>query len=410
VVVADPRRALIIDDDPAIAELVANAARSSGFEAIATTDPAEFKTLMEEDPAGLVVLDLQMPDVDGIELLRHLAESDASPGVILMSGAEGRIVAAAERLARQYDLNVRAVMRKPFRLAELRNVLGPLAPLSSVLSEEELRRALSAREFYVEYQPILPLGQSGRRMQVQSVEALARWRHPQHGLVSPADFIPRIEQYDLATLLTDQIVSQVLDQLQAWDRQGRCISANVNLAGSSLKDAALPDRLWKLVADAGIPPARINFEVTETTAMEDPTLSLEVLGRIRLKGFGLFIDDFGTGYSSLIVLHRMPFNGVKIDKSFVLESDTSDEARVIVRAIADLAHNLGLTVCAEGVERVAHLATVKQVGCDLVQGFLFSKPVPPKILPLELLVPAEDGPASGPPRPGYGDAIGGRRV
>jgi EAL domain-containing protein (putative c-di-GMP-specific phosphodiesterase class I) len=391
----DRKKILIIDDDPSIGELVENAGRALNFDATAISDPDRFRALVDETMPELVVMDLQMPQVDGIELLRHLAELKSPPPVVLMSGSDPRILAAAERLGREYKLDVRAVLRKPFALARLKSVFESIRPQAPLVSEPELRRALEAREFIVEYQPIVPLDGGRSCVPVRAVEALVRWNHPKFGRIAPNDFIPVVERCGLAFQLTEQVLSLTLDQLRAWDGQGRAVTANVNLARSSLNDGRLPDRLWQAVHDARIDPSRITFEVTETTAMENATLSLEILGRLRLKGFGLSIDDFGTGYSSLVELHRMPFSALKIDQSFVRETDSSEEARLIVRSIADLAHNLGLTVCAEGVELPAHLKVVSHVGCDMAQGYLFSKPVPPDALPLEIPLVTENAPLSG---------------
>jgi EAL domain-containing protein (putative c-di-GMP-specific phosphodiesterase class I)/FixJ family two-component response regulator len=391
---AESIRLVVIDDDTGVGEFVANATRSFGVPSHFTTDPSEFKALIEGQEPEFAILDLQMPEVDGIELLRYLGARAIRPKVLLMSGADQRILTATERLAREYNLEVIAALRKPFSIAELKSVLTPHVSLSAVPDVADLRRAVEAREFEVHYQPIVSLSDGRGPMPVRVTEALVRWRHPERGLIPPSLFIPLIERYGLATALTEQVLAQVLEQTRAWDASGRKMATSINLAQSSLKDLDLPDRLWKFVRGSGVDPHRITFEVTETTAMENTTLSLDVLGRIRLKGFGLSIDDFGTGYSSLIELYRMPFSALKIDKSFVLETDTSEEARVIVRSLADLAHNLGLSVCAEGVERPAHLSMVMEAGCEVAQGYLFSKPVPAADLP-EVLGPiADELPAS----------------
>jgi EAL domain-containing protein (putative c-di-GMP-specific phosphodiesterase class I)/ActR/RegA family two-component response regulator len=380
-VMVEALRLVVIDDDTGVGEFVTNAVRSFGVASRFTTDPGEFRALIEAEEPEFAILDLQMPEVDGIELLRYLGTRGTRPKVLLMSGADQRVLTAAARLAKEYKLDVVAALRKPFSLAELKTVLTPHLAVSAVPDVADLRRALQAREFEVYYQPIVSLSGNGGRSPIRVTEALVRWRHPERGLLPPDLFIPVIERHGLATELTEQVLAQVLTQTREWDAAGRIMSTSINLAPSSLKDIDLPDRLWKMVRGSGVDPLRITFEVTETTAMDNTTLSLDVLGRIRLKGFGLSIDDFGTGFSSLIELYRMPFSALKIDKSFVLETDSSEEARVIVRSIADLAHNLGLTVCAEGVERPAHLAVVMDAGCEVAQGYFFSKPVPASHLP-----------------------------
>ena len=381
---AASRQLLVIDDEPGIAEFVCNAAAELGLVGRATTDPDEFRAALQGERPACVVLDLQMPDVDGIELLRHLSEIGSTAPVVLMSGADARVLASVERLAREYKLAVQGVLRKPFSLAELRAVLEPCAARTVAPSLGELEEAIAENQFIVEYQPIVSLAPNGLRAPVKVVEALVRWQHPRRGRLSPDRFIPVVESSGLATRLTELVLADALGLIARWDAAGRNLSASINLARTSLAELDLPDRMRDLVRANGIDPARITFEVTETTAMANTALSLDVLGRLRLKGFGLSIDDFGTGYSSLIELYRMPFSELKIDKSFVLDADQREEARVIVRSIADLAHNLGLTVCAEGVERPAHLATVAEAGCEVAQGYLLSRPVAADLVPRDI--------------------------
>ena len=381
---ASSRQLLVIDDEPGIAEFVCNAAAELGLVGRATTDPDEFRAALQGERPACVVLDLQMPDVDGIELLRHLSEIGSTAPVVLMSGADARVLASVERLAREYKLAVQGVLRKPFSLAELRAVLEPCAARTVAPSLGELEEAIAENQFVVEYQPIVSLAPNGLRAPVKVVEALVRWQHPRRGRLSPDRFIPVVESSGLATRLTELVLADALGLIARWDAAGRNLSASINLARTSLAELDLPDRMRDLVRANGIDPARITFEVTETTAMANTALSLDVLGRLRLKGFGLSIDDFGTGYSSLIELYRMPFSELKIDKSFVLDADQREEARVIVRSIADLAHNLGLTVCAEGVERPAHLATVAEAGCEVAQGYLLSRPVAADLVPRDI--------------------------
>ncbi len=384
-------RLLVIDDDAAIAEFVCAAARACGLSATAVADAPSFFAVLGRDDPAFVVLDLQMPEVDGIELMRHLSEAGCRARVVVMSGADARVLASAERLAKEYNLRVVGALKKPFPLNALTSLLRLQVDHVRPLSADDLRRAMAEDELFVEYQPIVPVGAPGAPMPVASVEALVRWRHPARGRIGPDAFIPLAERSGLGTALTEWVLAASLDRIAAWEGEGRAISVSINLAQSSLHELDLPDRLWRQVQAASVAPERITFEVTETTAMENTTLSLDVLGRIRLKGFGLSIDDFGTGYSSLIELYRMPFGALKIDKSFVLDADRSEEARVIVRSIADLAHNLGLTVCAEGVERPEHLAIVREAGCEVAQGFLFSRPVPGEALPAEIAPPGRAG-------------------
>jgi EAL domain-containing protein (putative c-di-GMP-specific phosphodiesterase class I) len=216
---------------------------------------------------------------------------------------------------------------------------------------------------------------------VVGFEALARWQHPREGLLGPARFITLAESTGRIDALTDVLMDDGLGEIRRWAESGRKFSLAFNLSPVMLADRELADRIQRKVAGAGVDPAQIIFEVTESGAMADPSKTMEVLTRLRLKGFELSIDDFGTGYSSLVKLYDLPFSELKIDRSFVRDIERREDAKVIVQTLIDLAHNLSLKACAEGVETEAEWRLLVQYGCDRVQGFFVARPMPATEIP-----------------------------
>jgi EAL domain-containing protein (putative c-di-GMP-specific phosphodiesterase class I) len=236
----------------------------------------------------------------------------------------------------------------------------------------ELGRAISDGMLEVYYQPKM----SVNTREVLGAEALVRWHHPRHGLLLPDEFIPLAESTGLIHPLTAFVLDSGLRQAASWRRSGIDIGIAVNISARNLLDRDLPDKVSALLTEAGVPPAALTLEITEDSIMADPQRSLAVLGRLHANGVRLAIDDFGTGYSSLSYLKQLPVDEVKIDKSFVISMALDDSDATIVRSTIDLGHNLGLSVVAEGVETVEAFDRLRQGGCDVAQGYLFSRPVP----------------------------------
>jgi EAL domain-containing protein (putative c-di-GMP-specific phosphodiesterase class I) len=235
-----------------------------------------------------------------------------------------------------------------------------------------LRQAIEGGELSFEWQPKLDL-LAGT---IDSVEALARWRHPDQGPILPDEFIPHAEKTGLIQPFTRWSFDAALGQLARWQEVGLDISIAVNLSTRSLHDDKLPVTIASLLDKWRVNPTRLTLELTETAVMHDPEGARRNLFRLHELGIRLSIDDFGTGYSSLSHLQRLPLHELKIDKSFVLQMTDNDSDLVIVRSTIDLAHNLGLSVVAEGVETAEHLAILQDLGCDLGQGYFVSQPLP----------------------------------
>lgn len=240
----------------------------------------------------------------------------------------------------------------------------------------ELADAIVNDQLTLEYQPMVDV-KTGR---IFCAEALVRWRHPQHGLIPPEEFIPSAEQSGAIRPLTLWVIDQALAQVKLWSQAGLQIHISINLSVRSLQDRRLPGQVQQLVGRHSVDPAHVILEITESAIMSDPMTARRVMRRLSNMGFQLSIDDFGTGYSSLAYLKQLPVDEIKIDKSFVSQMDQDENDAVIVRATIDLAHNLGLKVVAEGVESTDVWHLLEMLGCDTAQGYFIRPPLAPQAL------------------------------
>ena len=249
----------------------------------------------------------------------------------------------------------------------------------SKLDADDLRRGIASGEFVPYYQPKASLVDGG--WVVDAVEALARWQHPHLGLVMPNDFIPLAEQTGLIANLTTTMLRTALRQVRAWQEQGLDLGCAVNLPPSLVTDSSFPDRVAALLAENDVDGSQLVLEITETATIQNPTATMAILTRLRQKRVGLALDDFGTGYSSLTQLYQMPFSEMKIDKSLIMNVPHSREANTMVSSLIELGHNLGLRICAEGVENRAALDLLAALGCDRCQGYFISRAIPASDIP-----------------------------
>jgi diguanylate cyclase (GGDEF)-like protein/PAS domain S-box-containing protein len=233
----------------------------------------------------------------------------------------------------------------------------------------ELRQAIEENHLEFHYQPKIDIS----TQQIVSVEALARWNHPEHGQIPPDEFISHAERTGLIEPLTTWAFTTAFEQLVAWRDTGLDLSISVNLSARNLHEERLPEVLDELFKSYAVAPDRLILEITESAIMIDPDGAMDVVKRLAALGLCLSIDDFGTGYSSLSYLRRLPVQELKIDQSFVYGMDQNEGDFVIVRSTIDLAHNLGLTVVAEGIENERHIELLQGLGCDIGQGFFISK-------------------------------------
>ncbi len=374
-----PNRVLIVDDDPRICRIIKRVANKLGVESFTIDDSALFESAYLEYEPNIILMDLQMPKLDGIELLRKLAGQNSSSAIVLVSGMDKSVLETTEDLGKSLGLNMAGVLVKPIDIDKLNEILetqfDPIKQLGARAVEvttDELINAIERNELVVYYQPQIHLP-SGK---VIGAEALVRWQHPEHGLLFPDSFIPLAEKSnEVISSLTYAVLETALQDDMVCKENGFELNLSINLSAKLLSDLNFPDRVEELLNTYGFNPNRLLLEVTESGAMEDPTLTMDILTRLRLKNIRLSLDDFGTGFSSLVQLYRMPFTEIKVDKSFVMKAMTDEEAAAIVRITIDLGHSLGLEVVAEGIEDHETYEWLKELGCDIGQGYFINRPI-----------------------------------
>ncbi len=366
-------RLLVIDDDAGFRSYVRRVSETVGYETLVTEDAEDFKEKVRSWHPSVIMLDLQMPKVDGVELLRALGETKSAAKILIASGFDAKVVETAAHLAAERGLAIAGSLQKPVRAAMLRDRLERLREVETPLLASALAHAIRTDELRLEYQPKLDC-KSG---EIFGVEALVRWQHPTRGLVPPDSFISLAEQNALIHDLTAWVAAAAIRQAAHWRREGLALQLALNISALNLENIELPEMIVARCEEAGLAPEAVTLELTESAAMGNIAQGMDVLTRLRLKGMHLSIDDFGTGYSSLIQLQRLPFSEIKIDKSFVMHMGETRECRVLVEAVVGIAQRLGLFAVAEGVETAEALAALTALGCDAAQGYFISRPVRP---------------------------------
>ena len=375
----------LIDDEAEMVELLSEVISLIGFETEGFTQASVFFEQVKVFATGsILILDLNMPGMDGIEVMRRLAGMLNPPALILVSGHDAGVLHSAEKLCEAHKLELIASLGKPLPLDIVRSLLRKymnrsLEDNSKVINSNfvninphEIESAINNDELVMHFQPQIAVA-TGMTL---GVEALVRWQHPVHGLIYPNSFINIAEQNGLIGLLTQWVIKSVVNQEKEWLTKGLTITVSVNISAENITSLALPEQLSKLLEDNKLDPTRLILEVTESALMGELVTSLDILTRLRLKGLQLSIDDFGTGYSSLSQLHKVPFTELKVDQSFVGKISVDDEARAIVKTCIMLGHELNMKVVAEGVEDEETLEHLRIMGCDVAQGYFISRPIP----------------------------------
>ncbi|BBN83474.1 transcriptional regulator [Pseudoalteromonas sp. A25] len=347
----------------------------SGF-----TNGPDALSFLKQHPTDLIFLDLNMPGMDGIEVLRHLSDINISASIVLLSGEDNNIIKMAKNLAQMRNLNVIIGIDKPITAGQIKQLIESLFKLphhkSSHLTQrafnlEELKTAIEAEQMCLYLQPKVTLSNE----EVIGAEFLVRWNHPEFGVLSPFYFIDLIEHSDLVHDFSILVVKEAFEFIEQHFELLKSLTFNINLSVKNLEDLKLPERLAELASTYNVPTDMIVFEVTESLLIENLTQSLDVLLRLRLKGFSLSIDDFGTGYSSIKQLSQIPFCELKLDRCFIHDCAIDTDKQAIIEATAALAQNLNLKVVAEGIEQQQDLVFLGKYNIDYGQGYLFALPL-----------------------------------
>lgn len=371
----------IIDDEQQTVDLLAEYAHLLGWKANVYTEAVKFFEEVEsyaED--SIMILDLKMPGMDGIEVMRQMVETGNLLPLILLSGYDTGVLHSAEQLAKAYSLDVIATVTKPFKFSDFKEIVQkqikferrqrPRSELSITVSE--LEEAILQNQLLLHYQPLVDF----KSRALVGVEALVRWQHPKHGLVYPDSFISLAESTGLIDDLTAQVIKQAVTQTVYWKSQKLILQIAINISSGNITSLSLPEQLSRMLKKHHLDPSMLTLEVTENALMGQLTTSLDILTRLRMKGIELSIDDFGTGYSSLSQLYRIPFTELKVDLSFVMNMLHDDDARGIVKTCIMLGHELNMRVVAEGVEDKETFKMLSEMGCDIAQGYYIARPMP----------------------------------
>lgn len=371
---------LIVDDEVEFGEIIAELLAGSGFRVGLAFDKKSFMDQAKQE-WDCILMDLMMPQIDGIEAVRHLADNGSKSSLIMTSGFSEQLLEAAAGLAEVRGMKVAGVVNKPFNFGDLVELVN-----SAVSAEDEVSQPVdpvalfSASDYLtsVDRCGVIPYYQpkiDARTGELKGYEALARWWHPERGILPPSAFL----QFALDNGQADELSMAMIDRM-ILDKQhlahgGIDLPIALNIEAESLRDFSLPNRIEQKLSMSGVSNLHLIIEVTENGIFDHLTAMIDNLVRLRLKGFSVAIDDFGTGYSSLAHLQSLPVSQLKIDRSFVSGIGSSSKAEAIIAASIDLAGKIGLETVAEGIETEAQASFLRDLGCDEFQGYLFGRPM-----------------------------------
>ncbi|MBK5255264.1 MAG: EAL domain-containing response regulator [Vicinamibacteria bacterium] len=380
-------RILVLDDELLMLKLHAQMLSHLGFSQVSTSQSGQ-DALEKMDagplPPDLILLDLSMPAMDGIEFIRRLVDRKFGGRLILVTGEEERVQRTVEKLAEAHQIRVLGHLSKPVEEDKLATLLRRWRPPAGTFeiawkkmySPEAVRQGVEGGELTVHYEPKVAI-QTGEFV---GVEALVRWRHPKDGLVVPQQFVSVAEANGLIYPLTRFVFSTAMSQSAVWRAGGLSVKMAVNVSVDALSSLDFAGFAHEQATRAGVPPKDVIVEVTESRLMQDLRAPLEVLTRLHLMRFQLSIDDFGTGYSSLTQLQDIPFSELKIDRSFVHRGSSDQTVRTMYQTCLGLAKQLKMTSVAEGVEDRNDWDFVLASDCETAQGYFIGRAMPPEAI------------------------------
>ena len=374
---------LTVDHQHSHRRLLSTQLRDLGATAVLEAgDGAEALSVVDAHPGriALIITDIDMPNMDGLALLRRIGERMPTVPTVVLSGLDEQLLRSVEAMSRAFGVNLLAILSKPgsmealaaaiehTRLAGTRSCSHP----TPCTDDAALQLALDGNEIEPWFQPKVRLVDG----MPCGAEMLIRWRHPDQGVLAPAAFIDALEDSPLLRPATLMLAAQLAKFTGIVRGQFEPFSLSVNVTPKLLGDPEFAQALAAIITSRGVSPKEVTIEVTESAVASCQGAAIENLTRLRMRGFGLSIDDFGTGYSSLAQLTQAPFTELKIDQRFVGALGHDPRSEDLVRSTLDLAHRLGLHTVAEGVETETQRQLLIEYGCEAAQGFMFAKPMP----------------------------------
>ena len=373
---------LIIDDDKMILKLLTIVFEGLGFSEIncfQNSVVALEKLTLNSNNYNLIVLDLMMPEMDGIQFLRKLVDIKYAGYVLLMSGTDRKILSSLEKLSGK-QLKILGAIEKPVTPAKLKPLLSKMNSGIKVvikkqeneIHEEDIEQALQNSEFIPYFQPKIELSTN----KILGFESLARWKTKEGEIISPIRFIPLAEATGQIFSIDTMILEKTSQMMMAWQMKGLDLIGSVNFSATSLGQKDSSESILQITQSYGLHLAQLVFELTESILIKEDDPAMENILRLHLYGAHLSMDDFGTGYSGMQYLQQIPFAELKIDQCFVHGALLDQSKSAIIESSVDLAAKLGLKTVCEGVESYEDLAVIKAVGANMGQGYYFSKPLP----------------------------------
>ena len=375
---------LVVDDDPVILDLATQilaTARAGKVNTARDGQEALEKLMAGNGHYDIIICDLNMPGMNGVEFLERLSDISFEGAILLLSGKDNRLLESASELARAHRLNVIGTISKEHLVKDMINrIMQDYVPshekggrpVPSSISEDELREGLASSALTIYYQPKINIHKGC----ISGVEVLSRWQHPSEGILPPSSFIPLAESTGLIHDLTYSVYGMAVTQIKQWQQESVHLHFSINISANSLVKPQFYQFIINCLKEHDLDPNLVILEVTEREIMTDITQSLASLMNLRMQNFGLSIDDFGTGYSSMEKLKMIPFTELKLDRSFVTDVSKRPSAQVILESSVSLARKLNMEIVAEGVESRDDWDLVSALCCDYVQGFYCARPMP----------------------------------
>nr|WP_324257895.1 EAL domain-containing response regulator [Cellvibrio fontiphilus] len=375
---------LVTDDSLTQRQYAQDLCRDLGItELHGATNGADALQRLEAGPIDVVLIDLEMPIMDGVELIRSIAQKQLTTSVIILSAKDPILISSVGTMAEADGLHVLGTFQKPLLpdalecslLRYIHDAKIAKQQAHPVVEQEvtavELNEALVNGEMTLAFQPKLTV----QGLLLRGVEALARWRHPSKGMISPGVFIPLAERHGLIDALTRSLLEQAFKHKRQWQQYGLRFNLAFNLSPLSLADIDIVDWLCAMAEKYEVPFNEVTFEITENALLGELASAIRTLARLRLKGFHIAIDDYGTGFANAQQLSRVPATELKVDRSLVHRAAARPQQKTIFSSTVELAKKLNLITVAEGVETEEDFQIIAELGVDLVQGFYFSKPL-----------------------------------